>query len=219
MTLPSNAARRLTEAAILAVAVTIAPSCRQDSKIGVTANINPETTPTMLTRDVETLISDSGITRYRIVTPLWLIYDEAKVPFWRFPDGLKLEQFNNFLQRHATVECDSAQYLKDARIWRLDGHVKIETITKERFLTNQLFWDQRQRKIYSDSFIRVERPDRTLEGYGFTANERLTSYDIRRVSGIFPANALKQPASAAPSQPTSPTPPQTTSQTPTAKTN
>ena len=94
--------------------------------------------------------------------------------------------------------------------------MKIETITKERFLTNQLFWDQRQRKIYSDSFIRVERPDRTLEGYGFTANERLTSYDIRRVSGIFPANALKQPASAAPAQAA---PQQTPPQATTAKTN
>ena len=56
----------------------------------------------------------------------------------------------------------------------------------EKFLTNQLYWDQRQHKLYSDSFIHIERPDKVLEGYGFDSNEQLTRYTIRKVSGIFP---------------------------------
>lgn len=171
-------------------AILVMTSCRQDSKIGVASNIDPEVTPTMMTRDVETLISDSGITRYRIITPLWLMYDEAKEPYWRFPKGVSVEQFNDMMMRHATVDCDSATYMKDPQIWRLDGNVRIATVANERFRTNQLYWDQRRHKLYSDSFIRIERPDRTLEGYGFTANERLTSYEIKRVSGIFPARSL-----------------------------
>jgi len=165
-------------------------SCQDDAKPGVTANVDPEHTPTMLTRDVETLISDSGVTRFRITTPVWLMYDEAKNPFWRFPKGLKVTRFDDLMHTAATVDCDSALFLKNPQIWQLDGHVRITTVNKDRFLTNQLFWDQRRHKLYSDSFIRIEKPDRTLEGYGFTANERLTSYEIRRVSGIFPAKTL-----------------------------
>lgn len=168
----------------------IAAACKDDVRLGVTANIDPEVTPTMMTRDVETLISDSGITRYRIVSPLWLVYDEATVPRWRFPKSLRLEKFDDYLRKIATVECDSATYYKSSQLWQLDGNVRIENAAKEKFLTNQLFWDQKERKVYSDSFIHIERPDRTLEGYGFTANERMTSYNVRRVSGIFPA---KQP--------------------------
>ena len=91
----------------------------------------------------------------------------------------------------ATVTCDSAIYFRQQQLWQLDGNIDISTVEKTRFRTNQLFWDQSTHKVYSDSFMRVERPDRTLEGYGFNANERLTSYEIRRVSGIFPASQLK----------------------------
>lgn len=65
----------------------------------------------------------------------------------------------------------------------------------EKFLTQQLFWDQRQRKLYSDSFIHIEQADKVLEGYGFDSNEQLTRYTIRRVSGIFPAKTLRTGAS------------------------
>lgn len=192
--------RRLTLMRLPAVVVpallAVVAACSSEPKPGVAANVNPETTPTMLTRDVETLISDSGITRYRITTPLWLMYDEASEPYWRFPEGVNVIKYNDLLVKEATVRCDSATYLTKPQLWRLDGNVRITSAGQTKFMTNQLYWNQRDHKLYSDSFIRIERPDRTLEGYGFTANERLTSYQIRRVSGIFPAN-FGQPGSGA----------------------
>lgn len=176
--------------AAAATLLLLSAGCNDDARLGVTGNIDPEVTPTMMTRDVETLVSDSGITRYRIVSPLWLVYDEAKVARWRFPNTLHLEKFDDLLNVVATVDCDSATYYKSRQLWQLDGNVRIENALKEKFLTNQLFWDQRAHKVYSDSFIHIEKPDRTLEGYGFNADERMTSYTIRRVSGIFPAKDM-----------------------------
>ena len=144
--------------------------------------------PTMLTRDVSTLISDSGITRYRITASLWLVFDEAKVPVWRFPDGLLLEKFDSVYQTEATVVCDSATYFKNTQVWRLDGNVNILNTAGEKFLTQQLFWDQRMKKMYSDSFIHIERADRTIEGMGFESNDRMTRYSITNPTGIFPAS-------------------------------
>lgn len=40
--------------------------------------------PVMDTKGVTTLISDSGITRYRVNTAEWLIYDRKKPPYWAF---------------------------------------------------------------------------------------------------------------------------------------
>lgn len=102
-------------------------------------NVDASKTPTMLTRNVETLISDSGVTRFRIVTSIWYVYDEVDEPYWRFPEGLNLEKFDNFFRREATVEADSALYLKNKQIWRLDGNVTINNVMGEKFLTNQLF--------------------------------------------------------------------------------
>lgn len=180
----------LVSAAALSAVVTT--SCKDDSKIE-TADVNASIDiPTMLTRDVETLISDSGVTRYRIVTPIWYVFDEADEPYWRFPEGLNLYKFDDFFRNEATVRADSAIYLKNKQLWRLDGNVSISNVMNEKFLTQQLFWDQRGKKLYSDSFIHIERTDRVLEGYGFESNEQMTRYSIKKVSGIFPASEFKR---------------------------
>lgn len=172
-------------------------SCKDDSKLGTVA-VDTADVPTMMTRDVETLISDSGVTRYRITTPVWYVYDEVEEPYWRFPEGLNLDKFDNFFRTEANVRADSARYLKRSQVWRLDGNVNITNVMNEKFLTQQLFWDQRSRKLYSDSFIHIERTDRVLEGYGFESNEQLTQYTIKKVSGIFPASEFKSRQGAGP---------------------
>lgn len=169
----------------------LAGACSDDKTDVVHRATDGDSVPTMMTRDVTTLISDSGVTRYRITTPLWLVYDESKVPCWKFPEGLFMEKFAPDYTTDATIVCDSATYFKDKSLWRLDGDVNILNTNGEKFLTQQLFWSQRDRKVYSDSFIHIERNDRVIEGYGFTSNERMTTYTIHKPSGIFPVSDFK----------------------------
>ncbi len=154
------------------------------------ADVDAAVFPTMVTRDVETLISDSGITRFRITTPVWFVYDEVGEPYWRFPEGLYLEKFDDIFRKEATIRSDSAIYFKNKQLWRLDGNVDISNVANERFLTQQLYWDQRAHKVYSDSFIHIERADKVIEGYGFESNEQMSRYSISNVAGIFPAAAF-----------------------------
>ena len=186
--MPRASMRILPFVAGAAVAVCSWPmtACGGDDHREYTANVDPEQVATMTTTDVSTLISDSGITRYRVVTPLWLVYDEARESRWRFPSGLHLERFDDFFNREATVDCDSATYFKVKQLWRLDGHVRVTNMASDRFLTSQLFWDQRRGKVYSDSFIRIERSDRIMEGYGFESNNSMTDFRVRNVSAILP---------------------------------
>ncbi len=181
--------RLLPVAVTVAVASLVAVSCKDDSQMGV-ADVDAAVFPTMVTRDVETLISDSGITRFRITTPIWYVYDEVDEPYWRFPDGMYLEKFDDIFRKEATIRSDSATYFKNKQLWRLDGNVDISNVANERFLTQQLYWDQRAHKVYSDSFIHIERADRVIEGYGFESNEQMSRYTISNVAGIFPAAAF-----------------------------
>ncbi|MBD5322359.1 MAG: LPS export ABC transporter periplasmic protein LptC [Bacteroides sp.] len=201
MRLRNGGNMRVLPMAMLVIAALLsgmtATSCKDDSKIG-TASVGTADIPTMMTRDVETLISDSGVTRYRITTPVWYVYDEVEEPYWKFPEGLNLDKFDNFFRTEATVRADSARYMKRTQVWRLDGNVSITNVMNEKFLTEQLFWDQRTHKLYSDSFIHIERTDRVLEGYGFESNEQLTNYTIKKVSGIFPASEFKARQGASP---------------------
>lgn len=199
--------RLLPAITVIALLVAVASSCKDDRKEYVSAVIDGEKTPTMMTRDVETLISDSGITRYRITTPLWLVFDEAKEPKWRFPNGLFLEKYDMQMRSDATVVCDSATYFSQLRLWRLDGNVRMVNVAKDRFLTQQLFWNQVDRKVYTDSFIHIERNDRTIEGYGFVSNEQMTSYTVNQVSGIFPVSDFRHGTADTTTAPADNTPP------------
>lgn len=170
------------------VAVVILPGCRDERKIDVASRLRPESMATMSTRNVSTLISDSGITQYKIVSPLWLVYDNVDTPYWRFPQGLYLRKYDPMFREIASVAADSAVYFKDRRIWRLDGHVELKKAPKDLFMTQQLFWDERRQEIYSDSFIHIETETHVVEGHGFVSNDRLTGYRIIRPTGIFPVN-------------------------------
>ncbi len=191
MPVKNNASTVMRILPVLYISVLLAITAGCNSK-GKTETIhrdtNADSVPTMLTRDVSTLISDSGITRYRITASLWLVFDQARIPVWKFPKGLLLEKFNSDYQTEATVVCDSATYFKNSQIWRLDGNVNILNTAGEKFLTQQLFWNQKMNKIYSDSFIHIERADRTIEGLGFESNDRMTRYAIHNPTGIFPAS-------------------------------
>ncbi|MDE6649274.1 MAG: LPS export ABC transporter periplasmic protein LptC [Muribaculaceae bacterium] len=162
--------------------------CKDDGKLGVASRIDPKKMPTMTTVNVSTLISDSGITQYKIVSPLWNVYDEVDTPYWNFPKGIYLQKYDKAFNVIASVAADSAKFFRMLNLWKLDGNVELKKEPGELFLTQQLFWDQRRNRLYSDSFIHIETPDRMLEGHGFESNDRLTKYTIRRPTGIFPVD-------------------------------
>ena len=136
--------------------------------------------------DVMTLISDSGVTRYRIIAPKWQVYDKADSPYWEFPDGIFLEKFNLNIESDATIEADYAYYNELAQRWTLRGDVKAVNLDGEQFETPLLFWDQKEESVYSDSSIVITREASVIKGVGFRSNQSLTKYTILRPTGVFP---------------------------------
>lgn len=165
--------------------------CNEDSKVDISAHLNPANMPSMVTRNVSTLISDSGITQYKIVTPVWYVYDEAEPPYWYFPEGLFLQKYDHQFDVIATVAADSARYFKNERLWRLEGEVEMTKAPADLFLSPRLFWDQRKAILYSDTFIHIENATHVIEGTGFESDDRLLSYRILHPSGIFPVDEEK----------------------------
>jgi hypothetical protein len=161
-------------------------ACVEEQKINVAASLDPMKMATMTTRNVSTLISDSGVIQYKIVAPVWKVYDEATPAYWIFPEGLYLQKYDPYFHVVATVAADSARYFRDRRLWRLEGNVEMTKVPQDLFLSERLYWDQRQGRIYSDTFIHIETATHVLEGIGFESNERLTSYRVLKPQGIFP---------------------------------
>lgn len=142
--------------------------------------------PALVGDEVTTLISDSGITRYRITAKKWLVFDKADTPYWEFPEGVYLEKFNLNLEADATVEADYAYYNEPAQRWMLRGNVQAVNLEGEMFETPLLFWDQQTESVYSDSSIVITRETSIIKGVGFRSNQEMTKYTILRPTGVFP---------------------------------
>ncbi len=165
-----------------------AVGCKEEKKVDVAASLNPQKMATMTTKNVSTLISDSGVIQYKIVSPLWKVFDQVDTPYWVFPEGLYLQKYDRAFNVIATVAADSARYFKDKKLWKLMGRVELTKAPKDLFQSAELYWDQNTNKIYSDSFIHIETATHVLEGIGFISNDKLTEYRVIKPMGIFPVN-------------------------------
>ena len=162
--------------------------CKEEKKVDVAAGLNPDRMATMTTKNVSTLISDSGVIQYKVVAPLWKVYDQVDTPYWIFPEGLFLQKYDRAFKVISTVAADSARYFKDRKLWKLMGRVELTKAPKDLFQSAELYWDQKTNKIYSDSFIHIETATHVLEGIGFISNDKLTEYRVIKPMGIFPVN-------------------------------
>lgn len=161
-------------------------SCSANKKQLANAIRNRDSLPVMRTLGVSTLVSDSGITRYRVNTKQWLIYDRKNPPYWAFEKGVYLEKFDSLYHVEASIKADTAYYFDREKLWRLKGHVVIKSLKGEKFETTELFWNQQTQKVYSDKYIRIQQQDKIITGYGFESNQQLTLYTIHNSGGIFP---------------------------------
>lgn len=175
-----------TTTAILVVVVLIFHlSCKGESNEKLIAVECSDSLPVMSTFDVNTIISDSGRISYKIIADEWRIYDKRKPPFWAFEKGVYLEKYDKEMNIEATVKCDTAYYYSEQELWKLIGNVNIKNVKDEKFYTPLMYWDQKEEKIYSDSYIKIEQADQVTEGIGFEANQNLTLWQINNTKGIF----------------------------------
>lgn len=156
-------------------------SCSGDKKEYINAPLDSETMPSMRDDSVTMLISDSGLIKYKLITKVWSFFENSKDPHWHFPEGIYLEQFDSTFHKQTSLKADTAWNFTLRKLWRLKGNVFIENSLDETFSTDELFWDEREQKFYSDKYIEIKRPEKLmLKGFGFQSNMSMTQYKIFR---------------------------------------
>lgn len=178
----------MTTALLVVVVFFLLFSCQSNDTERIDPVVDRVDVPTLHSIQVETVISDSGITRYRINTPQWDVYDRADQPYWEFPYGVHFERFNEELVVDANIHCEYAKFLQQDKVWELRGNVRATNIQGELFETEQLFWNQKTEKIYSDSTIKITQESYIITGKGFESNQEMTKYTLKQTQGIIPVN-------------------------------
>ena len=179
--------KRIAQVILLILLCTTVTSCRKRGvKLRAEAVSDRKSMAVLEAEDVMTIVSDSGVTRYRIKAPKWRVYDKADTPHWEFPDGIFLEKFNLQMESDATIEADYAYYDEPAQLWMLKGNVKALNLNGEQFEAPLLYWSQKEERVYSDSSIVITRESSIIKGVGFRSNQSMTQYTILKPTGVIP---------------------------------
>lgn len=163
-------------------------SCGKETKEIVEVAFDPENTYTMKSTDVSSLISDSGITRYRMIAKEWLVFSKAKEPYYYFPKGVYVEKFDSLFNVEASVKADTAYYWDKKGLYKLIGNVSVLGQDGKRLNTSILFYDQKADKIHTDEYFELQEGEKIMTGIGFTSKQDLSKYKIFNSQGTFPVS-------------------------------
>lgn len=167
------------------VGIVLMASCEEQKEHTAPAVHDRDSASMMISYGVNTLISDSGVIKYRIVSERWEVNTVRNPSRWIFEKGLFFEQFDEKFHVQSYIQCDTAYYYDQKRLWELRSRVSILTKDGLRFTSQQLFWDESNHELYSFVPFKLVTPDRTLEGTYFRSDERMTKYTVSNSKGSF----------------------------------
>ena len=53
----------------------------------------------------------------------------------------------------------------------------------EELYTDELIWNEKEERIYSDKFVRIVTPEQRISGNGFEADQEFTVYKVKEITG------------------------------------
>lgn len=83
----------------------------------------------------------------------------------------------------AVITADEMTYWDEERRFEARGRVVVTTVEGKRLTGEHLAWDEAARRVRTPSFVRITTPTDRMQGYGFDADEDLSNYRLRDVTG------------------------------------
>lgn len=176
--------RFILRLSLLVLVAFLLGSCSKKKVEVQNLQVNPDSLYTVRTLSLNTLISDSGLIRYRMIAPELLVYERQSRNEWVFPKGLTLRPYDT-KQSQVFIKADSAIRRPMHEEWELIGNVVVQGPEGQRLTTKRLFWLRDERRLYSNDTTNFLVQGRELRGSHFNAKDDLSWYEIYDNKGTF----------------------------------
>jgi lipopolysaccharide export system protein LptC len=183
-----------TKSAVIFIIVccVLTVSCSNRNKNMPVVTVNAQAIPFAHTVDGSTLISDSGITRYRMEAKIWDMYSNAEEPYWYFPEKIYVERFDSLFNVEGYIKADTAYYFEKKELWQLIGNVFIKNMEGRTFETSELFWNKDSGPVsmeafYTDKAVKITEPNGDIKysRNGFKSNQSMSEILLYSFGGEF----------------------------------
>ena len=143
---------------------------------------------TEYSENLSVITSENGQKSYHFTAPLMEGYTLAREPYREFRKGVRIVTYNkgdSLSTVDATLTANYAIYYENRELWEAKGNVVVEKSDGKTLYTQQLFWNARTKKIYSnvDSKIVQNNGRDVFIGEGFESDEEFKDWRFRRMKG------------------------------------
>ena len=143
-------------------------------------------------REVEILYSDSAVVRVRVTGPLLHNYNDRENPRQEFPSGVKIDFLEPNLSVRSTLTAKTAtRYQEKGQIIARDSVILVSA-KQERLETEELIWNEKTAKIYTEKFVKVSKPGEIIYGYGLEAEQDFSYWKITVPKGRIKVEQLDE---------------------------
>lgn len=142
--------------------------------------------------DVEILYSDSAVVRVRVTGPLLHNYSDRENPRQEFPEGVKIDFLEPDLSVRSVLTAKTAvRYQEKGQIIARDNVVLVSA-QNEKLETEELIWDEKTAKVYTEKFVKVTKPGEVIYGYGLEAEQDFSYWKITVPKGRIKVEQLDE---------------------------
>ncbi len=168
--------------AVIAILMAMTASCKNDMK-KIQELTAVDTLPNEIIKNIELRYVDSGRITSLLKSPLLYAFSspDAKTVF---PQGLEVYFYDKQMKPIASlISSYGINYSNEKRIEVKNNVVLINMEKGEKLETEELIWDQRKGKIFTEANIKITTPDKIIFGRGLESDENLQKRIIKNVSG------------------------------------
>lgn len=159
-------------------------SCREEPE---TEPIDLETVPVQVVHDMNVLKSDNGSVTMRMNSPLMerfeFVKDSVRQSYELYTGGFTVNAYTADGSLETNVTADAAKHVTTPgnESWSAFGNVVITNYIKgERMTSDTIYWNQEEKKIHTDCYVKLSAPQGMMQGYGMESDEMARNAIILR---------------------------------------
>lgn len=134
---------------------------------------------------VTIIYSENAHVKARLFATEFIHNEVAKPPYYDAKKGLKMEFYNDSSHVESTLTAKYARYYEAEGNILIRDSIVIVSKKGEQLNTEELVYNQKLKKFYTEKQVRITTPTQVLYGDGLEANEDFSWYEIKNIKGMF----------------------------------
>ena len=160
--------------------------CNNDLEM-INTVIQDSNHPIQTGRNIEVQYTDSSRLQLVFKAPRMkkFLTSEEEGAYYEFEEGIKVFFYDHEEKLESTFKSGYANYYEKKNLWKANDSVVARNVqTGEQLTTEELFWDQENKRIYSHVFTKITNEDGVFYGEkGFESDQDLNNYRLIGSSG------------------------------------